>query len=75
MTNQTTRKLSKTAAIKQARAESHITRFGHNDWKLVTWDEGYKAYYEGHTRQYFTACFHLREWRQDRVAELMGVDG
>lgn len=63
--------MTKTSAIKQARDESSMYRFG-DGWVLTTWDGDCRAWREGHARPFDTAQADLLEWRFDRVMELLG---
>ena len=63
--------LSKAAAMRQARNESHMRRQG-TGWCITTWDEDVKMWREGCSEHHFLAAqTYLREWREERAAELM----
>jgi len=63
--------MTKTAAIKQARSESHMYGQG-RQYIISTWDEECHAWREGYARDYYRARSDLARWRIDRARELLG---
>lgn len=62
-------KISKTAAIKRARAESSMHRQG-SGWVVVTYEPERRVWHESSETPFFLARTHLTEWRAFRAAEL-----
>jgi hypothetical protein len=62
--------MTKTAARAQARRESSMYRQGAG-WIVSTWDGGYKANRLTGEMSYWSARTFLREWREERAADLL----
>ena len=65
--------MSKTGAKRQASAESGMYRQG-SGWIVSTYDPQVGCYREGEELPYFSARQVLKDWRTDRVSELLGAE-